>query len=374
MWWLFIILLIVLIIPTGFKTTQIGGEACSCNPSGEDKKRCPPVKCKTQGLVLQYFDTNRYGATLRHFRTEAHNHEINYDWKGGNVLNSNRKDNVKLKFTGLIRAPTTGPVEFRSRSDDGVRVFIDGQPVIEQWRLQGPTYQASPPVQMVEGEYYPFKLEWYEHGGGATLSLEWRYNDGDWTIIPSNRYFYNDGDYQRAPKPKPYGIKNAQTPPNHWGNGNAIYLDRHSVDCGMNGINQFHLRRPRGNQINYKYKCLTGINAVANIHRNTGTNDWGGGNTIFLDRHDVQCNKHPIARFRLVRPKGNKLRYNYTCNSKKSTGPCRKLDTGWNQESKHNIYLDRHNVKCNKDEVLTRFKLRRNGRGKFRYDYTCCRM
>ena len=171
-----------------------------------------------------------------------------------------------------------------------------------------------------------------------------------------------------------YKLRNAQTNANDWGGGNMIFLDRHTVDCGDDGLNEFKLGRPSPAQIQYKYKCLDGINSPANINKDTGANDWGGGNTIFLDRHNVDCAKNPIAKFRLVRPQPNTIRYDYTCNSKKVSGPCRDADTGWNQESNQQIYLDRHDVKCNDNEVITKFKLNRDGKGKFRYDYTCCEM
>ena len=182
-------------------------------------------------------------------------------------------------------------------------------------------------------------------------------------------------DPEEDPTPAPtYTLLDAQTPANDWGGGNMIFLDRHTLDCGDDWLNQFRLGRPTGNQIQYKYKCLDGINSPANINKDTGSNDWGGGNTIFLDRHNVNCDKNPIAKFRLARPAGNQIRYDYTCNSKKVSGACRDVNTGWNQESNMNIYLDRHDVKCNAGEVITQFKLNRDGKGKFRYDYKCCKM
>jgi hypothetical protein len=182
-------------------------------------------------------------------------------------------------------------------------------------------------------------------------------------------------DPEEDPTPAPtYTLLDAQTPANDWGGGNMIFLDRHTLDCGDDGLNQFRLGRPTDTQIQYKYKCLDGINSPANINKDTGSNDWGGGNTIFLDRHNVNCDKNPIAKFRLVRPEGHTIRYDYTCNSKQVSGACRDVNTGWNQESNMNIYLDRHDVKCDTGEVITQFKLNRDGQGKFRYDYKCCKM
>jgi hypothetical protein len=57
---------------------------------------------------------------------------------------------------------------------------------------------------------------------------------------------------------------------------------------------------------------------------------------------------------------------------------CRTLSTPFNEEGGGNaVYLDRHNVACGPNETLGRFHLVRESgpkgpTGKYRYDYTCC--
>jgi hypothetical protein len=52
---------------------------------------------------------------------------------------------------------------------------------------------------------------------------------------------------------------------------------------------------------------------------------------------------------------------------------CRGTSTPWNDEGRGNaVFLDRHAVGCNSNELINRFHLVRNGRGKYRYNYTCC--
>ena len=52
---------------------------------------------------------------------------------------------------------------------------------------------------------------------------------------------------------------------------------------------------------------------------------------------------------------------------------CRGTATPWNDEGRGNaVFLDRHDVRCNSNELINRFRLVRNGRGQYRYDYTCC--
>lgn len=215
---------------------QTGGESCSCNPQGDDKRRCPPENCKTSGLILKTYTTNRHGHQGRLLRTEVHKKEINYNWGSGRILQSGRRDNVLLHFKGLIKGPVDGDVEFRTQSDDGVRLDIGRRNMISQWRLQGPTFASSTGYKMKKGRYYPISLKWYEHGGGAVLRLYWRYQGSEWHIVPAFAFFQNTG---REPKPKP------NSPPARW----------HRIPGGLRTVSigkDWTWGTNRGHQI---YKC-----------------------------------------------------------------------------------------------------------------------
>jgi hypothetical protein len=52
---------------------------------------------------------------------------------------------------------------------------------------------------------------------------------------------------------------------------------------------------------------------------------------------------------------------------------CSNKATPWNEEGGGNmIYLDRHNIACNDNESLSRIQFVRDGKGKFQYQYRCC--
>ena len=183
---------------------------------------------------------------------------------------------------------------------------------------------------------------------------------------------YRQGDEPLASLDKEFKVISKSTPADDWGGGSSIFLDRHHVTCGDDGINSFRLTRPRVDKLSYNYDCLDGI-GLPSSSKSTGANDWGGGNTIYLDRHNVDCNGKPISNFKLARPKTNEISYDYGCVDYLGKQQCRELDTGWNQESSNAIYLDRHHVKCNPDEFLSQFRLARDGNGNFRYNYKCCK-
>lgn len=178
----------------------------------------------------------------------------------------------------------------------------------------------------------------------------------------------------------PVVTQKKRTPPNSDGGGNLIYLDRHSVDCGPNSImSQFHMNRAKDsnghwNNVQYNYTCETGRYADLS-QRSTGANDDGGGNTIFLDRHTVNCDDKFINQFKLARPSGNKIRYDYRCSDNPiKAGTCKNYRISPQEDGGGNlIYLDRQSVNCGQGEALTKFRLSRPSGNTIAYEYTCCK-
>ena len=174
--------------------------------------------------------------------------------------------------------------------------------------------------------------------------------------------------------PKWFETRKISTKLNDSGQGNSVYLDRHTINCGKGIISQFKLNNNGKGKINYNATCIPDPNNSEYTKHFTPLNDDGRGNTVYLDKHNIDCkNQGLISRIKLVRG-GNakKVGYEYTC---KASGvrSCSNHSTPWNDEGAgKNIYLDRHNVSCPPGKALKRVKLTRNGKGKYRYDYTCC--
>ena len=60
-----------------------------------------------------------------------------------------------------------------TRSDDGIRLWIDDKLIIDDWRLHGAEYNKKN-IDMKKG-YHKIKIEYFEAGGGgpACMSLMW---------------------------------------------------------------------------------------------------------------------------------------------------------------------------------------------------------
>lgn len=95
-----------------------------------------------------------------------------FDWGLGSPssLCGIGSDNFSVRWTRNV-VFENGTYEFTVRADDGVRLWVGGQLIVDRWIDQAPTtYKVSIPLS---GQSQ-VKMEYYERGYGATASLSWR--------------------------------------------------------------------------------------------------------------------------------------------------------------------------------------------------------
>ncbi|GEM_PF-5708631 len=95
---------------------------------------------------------------------------IDFDWGGGSPDASIAPDTFSVAWAGNFMF-SSGTHQFTARTDDGMRVKIDGDVVLDKFYDQPPTThiftaELSAGVHLVEVEYY-------ENGGGAVAELSW---------------------------------------------------------------------------------------------------------------------------------------------------------------------------------------------------------
>ena len=76
------------------------------------------------------------------------------------------------RWTGRLLPPTSGDFVVTTTSDDGVRLWLNGQLVIDHWNDHGPTTDTTT-LHAEAGRAVGFKLEYYQGGGGAEMRLGW---------------------------------------------------------------------------------------------------------------------------------------------------------------------------------------------------------
>ena len=87
----------------------------------------------------------------------------------------NRYENIVVKFTGKITVPSWfTTVAFAGYTDDGFKMYIDGDLVVNNWVEQGVRWSAwSPTYDVSVDKTLDVEIWWYNGGGPGSYHLGW---------------------------------------------------------------------------------------------------------------------------------------------------------------------------------------------------------
>jgi hypothetical protein len=82
------------------------------------------------------------------------------------------KDFFSIRWEGRIKAPKTGKYIMTTVSDDGMRLWINDSLIRNHWDEHA-EYADRDTLNLVAGQFYKIKLEYFEAGGDAIIKLLW---------------------------------------------------------------------------------------------------------------------------------------------------------------------------------------------------------
>jgi YVTN family beta-propeller protein len=133
---------------------------------GREEAAVAPVT----GLKGEYFANVSLGGTPVLTRYEA----VNFSWGTGSPGPGVAANNFSVRWSGVIVPTASGSHRFQTYSDDGVRVWVNGVQLVNNWTDHSPTTNTSGTISLTAGQRYTIRVEYYERGGGATMQLRWR--------------------------------------------------------------------------------------------------------------------------------------------------------------------------------------------------------
>ncbi|MEM4971131.1 MAG: PA14 domain-containing protein [Sulfolobales archaeon] len=114
--------------------------------------------------------------------------EINFIWiddpAPGVPLNS-----FAAVWEGYLYVTDAGSYRFFLDVDDGARLYIDNEIVIDRWESRGTGFSISDPLDLLEGPH-KIRLEYYNEGPFGKIRLGWSGKGENYEII-SSRYLYS---------------------------------------------------------------------------------------------------------------------------------------------------------------------------------------
>ena len=120
------------------------------------------------GLKGQYYQ----GTDLAELVLTRTDPQIDFDWGEGGPDPTVGDNNFSVRWTGEVEAPYTETYTFYTNSDDGVRLWVDGQLLIDNWTDHANTLDRGT-IDLIAGVTYNIVMEYYEAGSGAVAELRW---------------------------------------------------------------------------------------------------------------------------------------------------------------------------------------------------------
>ena len=103
-----------------------------------------------------------------------------------------RQEDIGMVFTGLIDVREAGEYTFYTNSDDGSFLFIGDEKIVDNGGLHG-MQERSGTIELSAG-LHPFRLTWFQAGGGLGLEVHWEGPGIEKGDIPAERFFHHLSD------------------------------------------------------------------------------------------------------------------------------------------------------------------------------------
>jgi hypothetical protein len=91
------------------------------------------------------------------------------------------------RWTGYLEAPSTGTYTFHTFSNDGIRLWVNDQLIVEDWTDHGEKEDTGL-IALTAGQRYPIRMEYFYNGGQGASKLWWTPPNGAKAPIPANAF------------------------------------------------------------------------------------------------------------------------------------------------------------------------------------------
>lgn len=109
---------------------------------------------------------------------------INFTWGSAAPATGIPANRFGATWTGEVVPTVSGDYTFIARTDDGVRLYIDGALVIDRWVNQSARDVSSTVVKLKKDKAVTLRMEYYENTGQASARLSWSRDGGAAAVIP----------------------------------------------------------------------------------------------------------------------------------------------------------------------------------------------
>lgn len=138
----------------------------------------PPAA--TSGITADYYS----GKAFQQLVLSRMDANIDFTWDGAPATGV-PADGFSVRWQGSIVPSASGTFDFVTRSDDGVRLWLNGVLVIDNWTDHGESWDTAT-LDLQAGVPVAVKMEFYESTGGAMARLFWDGPGAPFVAVPQS--------------------------------------------------------------------------------------------------------------------------------------------------------------------------------------------
>lgn len=253
----------------------------------------PPLSNETgNGLFGVYFNAQDFADPVL-ARTDK---TINFDWTG--ILPAwqvNKNSNFSVHWTGQIKPLFSEKYTFYTFNDDGIRLWINNQLIIDRWFSGNPNYtEVSGYIDLIAGQKYDIKLEYnrIDDYNFAVAQLSWSSASQTREIVPQSQLFSYDTLAPRAILSAANFISNGATGYEF----SVTYKDATAVDIKTLDTGDIQVTGPNGfSQI----ATFVGVSSSTNGNNRTATyritNPQGAWNSFNVGTYTINVQSNQVS-------------------------------------------------------------------------------
>ena len=142
------------------------------------------ISVPTGKFIGEYYNGRNFNTFIYSEETD----QIKFGWGNGSPSESINVNNFSARWRGNFFFEE-GVYEFSVRADDGIKVYIDNNLILNRWVHQLAVTQKVK-TNILQGAHQ-VKVEYYESSGGASISVAWERigeitSNGDSTLTTNN--------------------------------------------------------------------------------------------------------------------------------------------------------------------------------------------
>lgn len=150
---------------------------------------CAGTDRQRPGLVGEYFSMNEIVSDFPVVQPDKIptlkrvDPAVNFECTKGDFYGTGLIERFYVRWSGVIKTPSSGTYTFYTESDDASRLFIDGKLVVDNYGLHA-MQEEEGDVELARGTHR-IKVEFIQYDGAAGCICRWKTPSGARETIPS---------------------------------------------------------------------------------------------------------------------------------------------------------------------------------------------